>query len=99
MILLGWFIFVSLLIGYFTFIVWAVVLDMDILTQVNSLLPQGKQFPLIGRFRSWELWRQYRLLFPQGKLLIRSRWLLAAGFACLFGAIAAFSWFHLSVRG
>lgn len=99
MIILGWIIFVALLIGYFTCIIWAVVLDMDVLEEVNLRLPQNKQLPLIAGFRAWELWRQYGILFPQGRLLSRSRWLWAAGFFCLFGAIASFYWFHLSVRG
>jgi hypothetical protein len=98
MIVLRWVVFVVLLTAYFACTIWAVVLDMDILTEVNSLLPQNKQFPLIGSYRTWELWKQYKLLFPSGKLLNRSRWLFAAAFVCLFGAIASFSWFHLSVR-
>jgi hypothetical protein len=98
MITLGWVIFVTLLIGYFTCIIWAVVLNMDILTEVNSRLPQDKQFPLIGRSRMHELYAQYKILFPQGKLLGRSRWLSAAAFLCLFGAIATLYAFHLSIR-
>jgi hypothetical protein len=63
MITLGWIVFVALLIGYFTCVIWAVVLDMDILTEVNARLPQDKQFPLIGRSRTWELWKQYKSSF------------------------------------
>ena len=98
MITLGWLIFSTLSIGYVTFVIWAIVLDQDILTEVNSRLPQDQQFPLLGRFRTRELEKQYRIFFPEGKLLSRSRWLFAAAFVCLFGAIATFSWFHLSVR-
>lgn len=99
MIVLGWFIFISLLIGYFACLILAITLDMDVLTQVNSVLPQDKQFPLIiGKLRSWELGRRYKALFPQGRLLARSRWLFGAAFACFFSAIGVFCWFHLSIR-
>jgi hypothetical protein len=97
MIVLGWILFVALVIGYLTCAIWAVALDMDILTEVNSHFPQDQQFPLIG-FSSWELWKQYKILFPQGTLLVRSRWLFGAGFFCLLSAIATFCWFHLSIR-
>jgi hypothetical protein len=40
MTVVGWILFVCLLLGYLTCIIWAVVLDMDILTEVNSRLPQ-----------------------------------------------------------
>ncbi len=96
MIVLGWIVLVALLIGYFTCVICAVVLDMDILAAVNSRLPNDKQFPHIGRVRAWELWGQYKILFPEGTLLSRSRWLFVAAFLCLFSAIASFSWFHLS---
>ncbi|MGB2633734.1 MAG: hypothetical protein WAM58_07340 [Candidatus Acidiferrum sp.] len=95
--ILGWIIFVVLLIGYFTCLMWALVLDNDILTEVNSKLPQHKQFQLIG-FRRWELRSEYKILFPQGTLLTRSRWLWATSFLCFFTAIATLYWFHLSIR-
>jgi hypothetical protein len=70
--ILGWIIFVALLIGYFTGVMWAVVLDNDILTGVNSKLPLDRQFRLIG-YRGSELWDQYKILFPHGTLLTRCR--------------------------
>jgi hypothetical protein len=98
MIILGWIIFVSFLIGYFSCLLWAITLDMDVLTEVNARLPQDKQFPLIGTFRNWELGRQYKVFFPQGRLLSRSRRLFAVAFFCLFGAMATICLFHLSLR-
>ena len=97
MIVLGWIIFAALLIGYFTCTLWAVVLDMDVLTEVNSRLSKENQFPRIGSWHRWEIWRKYKILVPQGKLLTYSRLLFALAFACLLGAVATFSWFHLSV--
>jgi hypothetical protein len=44
---IGWAISVILLIGYLTLVIWSVVVGTDILTQVNSRLPQDKQFPLL----------------------------------------------------
>jgi hypothetical protein len=95
--MIGWIIFAVLLNGYLTCIIWAVVLDMDVLTEVNSRLSKENQFPLIGSWHSWQLRKQYKVLVPQGKLLTYSRLLFALAFACLLGAIATFSWFHLSV--
>jgi len=95
---IGWTLFVVLSLGYVTFILWAVVLEMDILTAVNSPLPQDKQFPLIGNHRQFELRRQYRILFPDGRLHVQSTGLFITGFAFLLGAILTFYWFHLSVR-
>jgi hypothetical protein len=44
---IGWAVSVILLIGYLTIVIWSVVVSMGILTQVNSRLPQDKQFPLL----------------------------------------------------
>jgi len=87
---IGWITFIVLLLGYFTFVIWGLVLDMDILTQVNARLPQDKQFPWIGSHRRFELRRQYKILFPEGKLHSQSTRLWLAGFLCLFAATAAF---------
>jgi hypothetical protein len=42
-----WAVSVILLIGYLTLVIWFVVVSTDILTQVNSRLPQDSQFPLL----------------------------------------------------
>jgi hypothetical protein len=83
MMVLSWVVFAVLLIGQFAGIIWAVVFDMDKLTVANSRLPQDTQFPLIGRSPTWELWNQYKILFPEGTLLCRSRWCFAAACLCL----------------
>jgi hypothetical protein len=44
---IGWAVSVILMIGYLTVVIWSVVLSMGILTQVNSRLPQDKQFPFL----------------------------------------------------
>jgi hypothetical protein len=95
---IGWTLFVALSFGYLTFTLWAVVLEADILSAVNSRLPQDKQFPLIGNHRTFELWRQYKILFPDGRLHTQSTRLFIGGAVSLFGAILTFYWFHLSVR-
>jgi hypothetical protein len=98
MTIIGWIICSLLLIGYFSFVIWALVLEMDILTQVNSRLSHDKQFPLVGNHRTWELWREYKILFPGGRLHSQSTRLWVAGFLCFLGAILTFYWFHLSVQ-
>jgi hypothetical protein len=42
-----WAVSVILLVGYLTLVIWSVVVSTDILTQVNSRLPQDKPFPLL----------------------------------------------------
>jgi len=42
-----WAVSVILLIGYLALVIWFVVVSTDILTQVNSRLPQDRQFPLL----------------------------------------------------
>jgi hypothetical protein len=64
MTILKWVLFAILLVGYFTFPIWALVLDMDILARVNSRLPPDKQFALIGSWKYWDLRRPYNELFP-----------------------------------
>src|ERR1700739_247560 len=97
MTILGWIICVVLLIGYFTFVIWALVLDLNLFNQVNSRLPEGKKLSFLGSGRSLDPWRQYKILFPAGKLHKRSLVLSVAGTVCLFGAIATAYLFHLSV--
>jgi hypothetical protein len=84
---IGWIAFCVLALGYFVFVIWAIMLDADILTEVNSRLPTDEQFPLIlNSTRSWELRRRYKAVFPDGKLHRRSVWL--AALLCAVGAIA-----------
>ena len=63
MMVFGWMTFTTLAIGYFTFLIWALVVDMDILTQSNSRLAPDEQFPLVGNTKAWELRQQYQALF------------------------------------
>jgi hypothetical protein len=71
MIIVGWILCMAPLIGSFTFFSWALLLD-DTLEQVNSCLPQDKQFALLDRRRSEELRPQYKVLFPDGTSHTRS---------------------------
>ena len=72
MMIVGWILCVAPLIGSFTFFSWALLLDKHTLEQVNSCLPQDKQFALLDRKRSQELRLQYKVLFPDGTSHTRS---------------------------
>jgi hypothetical protein len=90
MSVIGWIAFCVLALGYFVFVIWAIVLDADILTEVNSRLPADERFPpILNSTRSWELRRRYKALFPDGKLHRRSIWLFLAALLCAVGAVAA----------
>jgi hypothetical protein len=97
MTIFAWIVCVLLLIGYFSFLIWALVLESDTLTQVNSRLPRDKQFPLMA-FWIFELWREYQILYPEGRLRRQSTLLWSASFFCFFAAIFTFYWFHLSFQ-
>jgi hypothetical protein len=95
MSVMSWIAFCVLALGYFVFVIWAITLDADILTEVNSRLPADEQFPLILTSKS-ELRRRYKTLFPGGKLHRRSIWLFLAALLCAVGAVAAL--LHLTPR-
>jgi hypothetical protein len=87
---IGWIAFCVLALGYLVFVIWAIVLDANILTEANSRLPTDEQFPLIlNSTRSSELRRRYEALFPDGKLHRRSIWLPLAALVCAVRAVAA----------
>ena len=98
MMIVGWIVCGLLLIAYFSFVIWGLICGMDVLTQVNARLPREKQFPLIGNHRTWELWRQYKILYPDGRLHRQSVQFSIVGFLCLLAAFFTFHWFHLSIH-
>jgi len=93
----GWIICVLLLIGYFTFVIWALVLELTLFALVNSRLPEDKQILFIGSLHWWEMRRQSRILFPDGNMASRCTRMWIASGICFLGAIATAYIFHLSV--
>ncbi len=70
--------------------------NFEILDRVNEKLPKEEQFALLGWHfsRSLGLWREYKRLYPEGRLLSKIRLLTAlsvAGFLIVvwgFGILA-----------
>jgi hypothetical protein len=67
-----------------TCVLWAVVISLDRVEQVNSRLPADRQigftFGVIGPERHWRFEKEYERLFPDRKLRRKERilWLLGA---------------------
>ena len=67
-----------------TCVLWAVVIGLDRVEQVNSRLPADQQigftFVVIGPERHWRFEKEYERLFPDRKVRRKERilWLLGA---------------------
>jgi hypothetical protein len=62
--------------------------------QVNKTLPEDKHFMPFGwRQGAWDLYREYRRVYPNGKLVRREYWLNALSFAGLLIAAVTFGFF------
>ena len=72
----------------------------EMVDQVNARLPKSEQFEGLGWYteKTLRLHREYRRLYPEGRLLFKLRVLTALMFACLlisawaFGVFAKFAW-------
>src|SRR5271166_1104008 len=98
MIALGWIIFFALLAGGFAFLIAASAFEEEIRKQVNSRLPADKQYAFLSHNWRHEILRQYRTLFPEGKLRARSIQMWVACTLCFVGAAGIAHLFHLSIR-
>ena len=95
---LGWIIFFALLAGGFAFLIAASAFEEEIRKQVNSRLPADKQYAFLSHNWRHEILRQYRTLFPEGKLRARSIQMWVACTLCFVGAAGIAHLFHLSIR-
>ena len=59
--------------------------SMEMVDKVNDLLPKGEQFAPLGWYysKNRQLKREYKRLYPDGRLLLKVRVLTALMFACL----------------
>lgn len=64
------------------------LLFSEIVVEINRLLPAERAIYLSGfeRHRFFEILREYRKLYPDGKLVVKLSIWSAIGFASLFGA-------------
>jgi len=73
-----------------TCVLWAVVISLDRVEQVNSRLPADQQigftFGVIGPERHWRFEKEYERLFPDRKLRRKERILWLLGALALIGA-------------
>jgi len=60
--------------------------NLQMLDQVNDMLPRNEQFATLGWYFSkyQRLNREYKRLYPGGRLLLKVRVLIVLMFACLF---------------
>jgi hypothetical protein len=74
-----------------TCVLWAVVISLDRVEQVNSRLPAGQQigftFGFIGPERHWRFEKEYERLFTDRALRRKERILWTLGALSLFGAV------------
>lgn len=63
----------------------ATLASFEMVEQVNTRLPTEVQFSPLGWYlpKTFRLHREYRRLFPEGKLLLRVRFLMSIAFGCL----------------
>jgi hypothetical protein len=63
----------------------ATLANFEMVDKVNGKLPNGKQFAELGWYWSkfQRLHREYKRLYPAGRLLFKFRILMAMMFACL----------------
>jgi hypothetical protein len=74
-----------------TCILWAVVISLDRVEQVNSRLPADQQiaftFGVIGPERHWRFEKEYERLFPDRTLRRKERMLWLLGAVSLAGMV------------
>jgi hypothetical protein len=71
------------------------VVNHKMMDQVNGRLPKGVQFSPLGWYlpKTLRLHREYRRLFPDGRLLLQVRLLIALMFGSLMGCAWALGFF------
>jgi hypothetical protein len=71
------------------------LVSFEMVEKVNERLPKDQQFALLWWYwpKTQRLWREYKMLYPDGSLLRRLRTLGALMFACLFTCVWAFGFF------
>jgi len=71
------------------------LVSFDMVEKVNERLPKDQQFALLGWYwpKIQRLWREYKMLYPDGSLLRRLRFWGVLMFACLFTCVWAFGFF------
>jgi hypothetical protein len=59
----------------------------EMMDRVNERLPKEAQFDPLGWYwsKTRRLFREYRRLFPQGRLIFRARFLWGLGCVCMLG--------------
>jgi len=59
--------------------------NFEMVDKVNDKLPKEEQFAVLGWYfaKNQRLHREYRRLYPDGRLLFKVRMLLVLGIACL----------------
>jgi hypothetical protein len=69
--------------------------SVEMVDKVNEMLPKGEQFAPLGWYFSkyQRLNREYKRLYPDGRLLLRVRVLTALMFACLLICALSFGFF------
>ena len=72
------------------------LISYKITDQVNGELPKETQFSLIGWYfpKKLSLYREYRRLFPHGRLLLQIRLLFGLMFGCLIIGAWAMDFFR-----
>jgi hypothetical protein len=72
------------------------ILNLEMVEEVNSHLPQDSQFSPMGWYlsKTLRLHREYKRLFPTGTLLMKVRFAIAIGFGCLLGGVWALGFFQ-----
>ena len=71
------------------------LVSFEMVEKVNEQLPKDQQFALLWWYwpKTQRLWREYKMLYPDGSLLRRLRILGALMFVCLFTCVWAFGFF------
>jgi len=74
----------------------ATVASFEMLDKVNDKLPKGEQFALLGWYCSkrQRLHREYARLYPEGRLILKVRVLMALMFASLLICAWGFGFFE-----
>jgi hypothetical protein len=69
--------------------------NFEMLYRVNASLPKSDQFNALGWyfFKTQRLHREYKRLYPAGRLLLKLRVLMALMIGCLFIAVWGFEFF------
>jgi hypothetical protein len=82
------------IVGSLSGLVGALV-NVAMIDKVNARLPKEQQFSYFGRSaqRMLRLWREYRRLFPDGKLHVVEGTLAAAALACVLCVAWALGFF------